>query len=100
MSNYNSDLEKQYEGFSKVSRAFEAQDDSQFEKLSFALKRTKSNNVYNVGRPPRGQALQAQRRFSYNDKFSYQTKNDSIILCLYPLYQEIFYQLKMITICY
>lgn len=94
MSNYNSDLEKQYEGFSKVSRAFEAQDDSQFEKLSFALKRTKSNNVYNVGRPPRGQALQAQRRFSYNDKFSYQTKNDSIYIVSIPIIPRDFLSIK------
>ncbi|CAL9736103.1 hypothetical protein MOSE0_J01970 [Monosporozyma servazzii] len=94
MPNYNSEFEKQFEGFSKVSKAVEAQDDSQFEELSFSLRRTKSNNVYSVGRPSRGQTTQTQRRFSYNDKFSYQAKNDSIHIVSIPVIPIDFLSIK------
>lgn len=94
MSDNNSEFEKQFEGFPKFSKAFEAQDDSQFEQFSFSLRRTKSNNVYSVGRPPRGQTRQSQRRFSYNDKFSYQAKNDSIHVVSIPILPSDFLSIK------
>ena len=88
-----SDFEQQFAGFSKVSKAIDAKDQTQFEKLSFALRRTKSNSLYNTGfkkdQRPRG-----QRRFSYNDRFSYQNKSDSIYVVSIPIIPRDFLSVK------
>lgn len=90
----DSDFEQQFVGFSKVSKAIDAKDDTQFEKLSFALRRTKSNSLYSIGikkdKRPRGQG-----RFSYNnDKFLYQNKNDSIYVISIPIIPRDFLSVK------
>lgn len=87
------DFEQQFAGFPKVSKAIDAKDEIQFEKLSFALRRTKSNSLYNIGFK-KDQRPEGQRRFSYNDRFSYQNKNDSIYVVSIPIIPRDFLSVK------
>lgn len=88
-----SDFEQQFAEFPKVSKAIDAEDEIQFEKLSFALRRTKSNSLYNIGFK-KDQTPQGQRRFSYNDRFFYQNKNDSIYVVSIPIIPRDFLSVK------